>query len=375
MKTFNLNEEFEILIKEYNYKKMNIDNILKLFDDLNNIMNTIDISIDDITQLFNNPIFLQIIRKAYRYLSPNMNDRSIYNITDNNLLITCLEYYCDINNITFEDINDIEIPNYSPNNYQNIYLEQINSIPILTQAEEKELFIKYKNGDEEAKNTLIERNLRLVVAVAYQYNRRYTSYPLIDLITEGNHGLIKAIEKYDLNKGNKFSTYAVWWIRQVILRLLEQDLRKLKIPSHLTCKIIKYQRVVHNLQDKLLREPTIKEIADELDITEYQVIQLQHFSKDAVSLNESISDDDDDDAELIRYISSDAPTPEEEYMESSKREYLLSLIENAGLTAREMQLIKYRYGFIDGKYHTLDNVGKLFNLTRERIRQMEGKAL
>ena len=252
-----------------------------------------------------------------------------------------------------------------------MYLKDIGKVPLLTSEEEKEIAKKVMQGDEYAKKKLCESNLRLVVSVAKKYVGK-TSMSFLDLIQEGNMGLLRAVDKFDYTKGFKFSTYATWWIRQAITRAMADQSRTIRIPVHMVETINKYVKVSRSLMQKLGREATIEEIAKEMDLTVAKVMEIQRTAQDPISLETPMGEEDDGKmADVI--VDETAKSPIESATQTLLREQLLAVIDT--LTPREQEVIRQRYGLLDGKQKTLEEVGKEFSVTRERIRQIEAKAL
>ena len=251
-----------------------------------------------------------------------------------------------------------------------MYLKEIGRVALLTQEEEQALAQRIEQGDEEAKNQMIEANLRLVVAVAKRYVGRGMHF--LDLIQEGNMGLLKAVEKFDYRKGYKFSTYATWWIRQSITRAIADQARTIRIPVHMVETINKVARASHQLVQELGREPNAVEIADYLDLPLSKVEEIMKLSQEPISLETPVGEEDD--SHLGDFIQdNEVSEPMEAAAANSLREQLEKALHM--LTPREEQVLRLRFGFEDGKTHTLEEVGKVFNVTRERVRQIESKAL
>ncbi len=251
-----------------------------------------------------------------------------------------------------------------------MYLKEIGNVPLLTTEQEVELAKKVENGDEDAKRQLIEANLRLVVSIAKKYVGR--GMPFLDLIQEGNMGLMKAVDKFDYAKGFKFSTYATWWIRQAITRGIADTGRTIRVPVHMVETINKTLRMTRTLLQELGREPTPNEVAERLGVPVSRVREVLKISRDPVSLDTPIGEEDD--SHLGDFIEDDsALSPADSAAFSMLREELGTALES--LTDRERQVIQLRFGLIDGRARTLEEVGKEFNVTRERIRQIEAKAL
>ena len=251
-----------------------------------------------------------------------------------------------------------------------MYLKDIGRVPLLSADDEIELARKMQEGDEEAKKKLSEANLRLVVSIAKRYVGRGMLF--LDLIQEGNLGLMKAVEKFDYQKGFKFSTYATWWIRQAITRAIADQARTIRIPVHMVETINKLTRVSRILLQKYGREPTPAEIAKEMNVSEERVREIQKIAQDPVSLETPIGEEED--SPRGHFIADDrAATPSDSVSSTMLKETLLSVLNS--LTPREEKVLRLRYGVDDGRPRTLEEVGKEFNVTRERIRQIEAKAL
>ncbi|EJU19260.1 MULTISPECIES: RNA polymerase sigma factor RpoD [Mogibacterium] len=251
-----------------------------------------------------------------------------------------------------------------------MYLKEIGKVPLLTGEQERELAIRMEQGDEDAKKKLCESNLRLVVSIAKRYLNRGLSF--LDLIQEGNLGLIKAVDKFDYTKGYKFSTYATWWIRQAITRSIADQARTIRIPVHMVETINKLIRISRQLLQELGREPTSEEIAKEMGITVEKVREIKKISQDPVSLETPIGEEED--SHLGDFIpDDDVPAPVEAAAYSMLKEQLMEVLDT--LSEREKKVLMLRFGLEDGRPRTLEEVGKEFNVTRERIRQIEAKAL
>ena len=251
------------------------------------------------------------------------------------------------------------------------YLKDIGKVPLLTGDEEVELAKKMSEGDEYARKKLSEANLRLVVSIAKRYVGR-TSMQFLDLIQEGNIGLIKAVEKFDYSKGFRFSTYATWWIRQSITRAIADQSRTIRIPVHMVETLHKLSRTTRQLLNELGRDPTNAEIAERMGITEAKVNEIQKIALDPISLESPVGEEED--SKISDFVEDEnAATPLDSTVKTMLRQQLLKIVEE--LMPREQQVIKLRYGLEDGQPRTLEEVGKEFNVTRERIRQIEAKAL
>ena len=251
-----------------------------------------------------------------------------------------------------------------------MYLKDIGQVPLLKPEEEHELAKRMSEGDMDAKNRLSEANLRLVVSIAKRYVGRGMQF--LDLIQEGNLGLMKAVEKFDYTKGFKFSTYATWWIKQSITRAIADQARTIRIPVHMVETINKTGRVSRQLLQTLGREPTTAEIAEKMNLTEEKVIEIQKIAQDPVSLEKPIGEEED--SHLGDFIEDNtSASPAEKAETRMLKEHLLEVLST--LTPRENEVIRKRYGLDDSRPKTLEEVGREFNVTRERIRQIEAKAL
>lgn len=258
----------------------------------------------------------------------------------------------------------------SVNDPVKMYLKDIGKVALLSADEEMELAKRMAEGDEEAKRRLSEANLRLVVSIAKRYVGRGLLF--LDLIQEGNFGLMKAVEKFDYKKGFKFSTYSTWWIKQSITRAIADQARTIRIPVHMVETINKLTRVTRQLTQKLGRDPSVEEIAAEMNITEDKVREIMKISQDTVSLDTPVGEEED--SNLGTFIQDEnAVSPQESATQVMLKEQLLEVL--SSLTPREQKVIMLRYGIEDGHSRTLEDVGKEFNVTRERIRQIEAKAL
>ena len=251
-----------------------------------------------------------------------------------------------------------------------MYLKEIGKIPLLSPEREAELAERISLGDKQAKDELIEANLRLVVSIAKRHVGKGMYF--LDLIQEGNLGLIKAVEKFDHSKGYKFSTYATWWIRQAITRAIADQARTIRIPVHMVETIHKVSRTTRQLLQELGREPTTDEVAEALGMTPDKVREIMKIAQDPVSLETPIGEEED--SHLGDFVEdNDSPAPSDSASYSLLREQLCNILHT--LTPREEQVIKLRFGLEDGRPRTLEEVGKKFEITRERIRQIEAKAL
>ncbi len=276
----------------------------------------------------------------------------------------------DVNGSADEDI-DLDLPaGVGLDDPVRMYLKEIGRVPLLTAEEEVELAKRIEQGDEEARRKLAEANLRLVVSIAKRYVGRGMLF--LDLIQEGNLGLLKAVEKFDYRKGFKFSTYATWWIRQAITRAIADQARTIRIPVHMVETINKLIRVSRQLLQELGREPTPAEIAERMGMTEERVREIMKIAQEPVSLETPIGEEED--SHLGDFIEDqDAPAPAEAASFTMLKEQLEDVLDS--LTPREEKVLRLRFGLDDGRARTLEEVGQEFGVTRERIRQIEAKAL
>jgi RNA polymerase primary sigma factor len=277
----------------------------------------------------------------------------------------------EIDEVDAEEDPELSIPDgITVDDPVRMYLKEIGKVPLLTADEEIELAKKMEAGFEEPKKRLAEANLRLVVSIAKRYVGRGMQF--LDLIQEGNLGLIKAVEKFDYKKGFKFSTYATWWIRQAITRAIADQARTIRIPVHMVETINKLIRVSRQLLQELGREPHPEEVAKEMGMSEDKVREIMKISQEPVSLETPIGEEED--SHLGDFIpDDDAPAPAESAAFTLLKEQLIDVLDT--LTPREEKVLRLRFGLDDGRARTLEEVGKEFNVTRERIRQIEAKAL
>ena len=251
-----------------------------------------------------------------------------------------------------------------------MYLKEIGQIPLLSVEDEQELAKKVAEGNQTAKNKLTEANLRLVVSIAKKYSGR--GLHILDLIQEGNTGLIRAVDKFDYTKGNKFSTYATWWIRQAITRAIADQARTIRVPVHMVEVINKATRCNRKLVQELGREPTLEEVADELNLPIEKIIEANRTAADTLSLDTPVGDEED--TTIGSFVEDDnTPGPADATSNALLAEALGEILNT--LTDREADVLRLRFGMFDGKTHTLEEVGQIFGVTRERIRQIENKAI
>ena len=315
------------------------------------------------------------MEKVYEYLEANHIDvlrvsgdgdgiEELDDVDDSDIILT------DEDDVDMEKI-DLSVPDgISIEDPVRMYLKEIGKVPLLSADEEVELAKRMAEGDEDAKKRLAEANLRLVVSIAKRFVGRGMMF--LDLIQEGNLGLIKAVEKFDYHKGFKFSTYATWWIRQAITRAIADQARTIRIPVHMVETINKLIRVSRQLLQELGREPTPEEIAAELDMPVERVREILKISQEPVSLETPIGEEED--SHLGDFIQDDnVPVPAEAAAQTLLKEQLDEVLDT--LTEREQKVLRLRFGMDDGRARTLEEVGKEFDVTRERIRQIEAKAL
>ncbi len=320
------------------------------------------------------PLDVDQMEKVFDFLEASGVD--VLRITGNSGEDMILDDDVDIDGLDDEeevelDKIDLSVPEgVSIEDPVRMYLKEIGKVPLLTAEEEIELAKKMEQGDEDAKKRLAEANLRLVVSIAKRYVGRGMLF--LDLIQEGNLGLIKAVEKFDYRKGYKFSTYATWWIRQAITRAIADQARTIRIPVHMVETINKLIRVSRQLLQELGREPTPEEIADDMDMSVERVREILKISQEPVSLETPIGEEED--SHLGDFIQDDnVPVPADAAAFTLLKEQLVEVL--GTLTEREQKVLRLRFGLDDGRARTLEEVGKEFNVTRERIRQIEAKAL
>ena len=320
------------------------------------------------------PLEVEQMEKVFDFLEASGVD--VLRITDGNADDMILDDDGDMDKLDGEDEIeldkiDLSVPEgVSIEDPVRMYLKEIGKVPLLSAEEEIELAKRMENGDEAAKKRLAEANLRLVVSIAKRYVGRGMLF--LDLIQEGNLGLIKAVEKFDNRKGYKFSTYATWWIRQAITRAIADQARTIRIPVHMVETINKLIRVSRQLLQELGREPTPEEIADKMDMSVERVREILKISQEPVSLETPIGEEED--SHLGDFIQDDnVPVPADAAAFTLLKEQLVEVLST--LTDREQKVLRLRFGLDDGRARTLEEVGKEFNVTRERIRQIEAKAL
>ncbi len=310
-----------------------------------------------------NPEQIDKVFDAFEALGVNLSD----DLDDEEPDIEDLK---EVEYLKLDEITDTSYEGINVDDPVRMYLREIGRIPLLTFDQELDLAKRILDGDEDAKKRLAESNLRLVVSIAKKYVGRGMLF--LDLIQEGNMGLIKAVEKFDYTKGFKFSTYATWWIRQAITRAIADQARTIRIPVHMVETINKLIRTSRHLLQQLGREPTPEEIAEEMEIPVEKVMEIHKIAQDPVSLETPIGEEDD--SHLGDFIQDDdSPAPHDSAAYTLLKEQLEEVMNT--LTPREAKVLKLRFGLEDGKARTLEEVGREFEVTRERIRQIEAKAL
>ena len=352
------------------YRQLNINHLKRFGNYLQK--NKYNLNFEECTTILNIELIKKIITQIVNANIEKIKIQSYSFINNDRFLIELIEAYCVINNID-NDMFETEksaILNENLNDSVGIYLKEIQQYPLLTIDEERILFNEYKNGNIEVKQRIIDSNLRLVVSVARKY--RNNGLDFLDLIQEGNIGLMNAVQRFDVTKGYKFSTYATWWIRQAIKRAIYDKGKIVRLPVHLQERIFKFKNTVSLLTDQLNRTPTYEEIANKLGVSVKYVSEYFKLSEDVVSLNKKIGEDN----ELGEFIPYEEET--NELINSNLINEIRYALEYSHLTRRELEVLKYRFGFKDigdGTPMTLQSVGDILNITRERVRQIEAKAL
>lgn len=356
---------------------LNLNKILDYFKDLEEIFDNCKEMIDInelINLLKNNKKIYSLTEVAFKYYEKNIINNRINDSTDCRILISFIEAYCLINNIEIKEENilnyDNDIINYDTDALEN-YLRNIKRYKVLNRDEERNLITRAKQGDDLAKDQIICCNIRLVASIVLKHYR-YREIPELDLIQEGTFGLIKALEKYDLNTNYKFSTYAYSWIKQFIDRFLLTKGRNIYIPIKMQQKIKEYRKKELEFENKYKRKPTCEEISNITGYDQSTIQLIEANLSDSISYDAQINTDEDD--SFLDLIPDKNKTPDEIYLEKSQKQILFKAINEAGLTAREKDVIQRRFGF-NGKIQTLESIGNIYGLSRERVRIIEKNAL
>ena len=356
---------------------LNLNKILDYFKDLEEIFDNCKEMIDInelINLLKNNKKIYSLTEVAFKYYEKNIINNRINDSTDCRILISFIEAYCLINNIEIKEENilnyDNDIINYDTDALEN-YLRNIKRYKVLNRDEERELITRAKQGDDLAKDQIICCNIRLVASIVLKHYR-HREIPELDLIQEGTFGLIKALEKYDLNTNYKFSTYAYSWIKQFIDRFLLTKGRNIYIPIKMQEKIKEYRKKELEFENKYKRKPTCEEISNITGYDQSTIQLIEANLSDSISYDAQINTDEDD--SFLDLIPDINKTPDEIYLEKSQKQILFKAIYEAGLTAREKDVIQRRFGF-NGKIQTLESIGNIYGLSRERVRIIEKNAL
>lgn len=356
---------------------LNLNKILDYFKDLEEIFDNCKEMIDInelINLLKNNKKIYSLTEVAFKYYEKNIINNRINDSTDCRILISFIEAYCLINNIEIKEENilnyDNDIINYDTDALEN-YLRNIKRYKVLNRDEERNLITRAKQGDDLAKDQIICCNIRLVASIVLKHYR-YREIPVLDLIQEGTFGLIKALEKYDLNTNYKFSTYAYLWIKQFIDRFLLTKGRNIYIPIKMQEKIKEYRKKELEFENKYKRKPTCEEISNITGYDQSTIQLIEANLSDSISYDAQINTDEDD--SFLDLIPDKNKTPDEIYLEKSQKQILFKAIYEAGLTAREKDVIQRRFGF-NGKIQTLESIGNIYGLSRERVRIIEKNAL
>ena len=365
------NQEIKQEVIEETQEQENSENKIKE-EKMNNILKKVkekgQITYADLAKELDdvNPDQIDKVFDAFEELGVNLSEEDELDLDEE----PDLEDLKEVEDLKLDEITDTSYEGINVDDPVRMYLREIGRIPLLTFEQELDLAKRILAGDEGAKQELAESNLRLVVSIAKKYVGRGMLF--LDLIQEGNMGLIKAVEKFDYTKGFKFSTYATWWIRQAITRAIADQARTIRIPVHMVETINKLIRTSRHLLQQLGREPTQEEIAAEMEIPVEKVIAIQKIAQDPVSLETPIGEEDD--SHLGDFIQDeDSPAPHDSAAYTLLKEQLEEVM--GTLTPREAKVLKLRFGLEDGKARTLEEVGREFQVTRERIRQIEAKAL
>ncbi len=379
---FDSKTSFTLLNNYITQKIVNISSYaeaIKYFKKLSRFLETYnyvpnpDLLIELITK---NGIFNKIIVTIFNEYHVQITSGKVEELFDDSLLLSTIDTYCMLNNIEINEEENITQDYYdaselSTTDTVRMYLIEIGKRPLLSIEQERDLAIRIAEGDSKARKLFIESNLKLVVSIARKYIGRGLSF--LDLIQEGNLGLMTAVDKYNVNKGYKFSTYATYWIRQVITRAIADKGRNVRIPVHMYEKVGLYKKAITKLEDKLGRSPTINEMANEMGLSISEVTKLHKLQGDTISINSFIGDEKD--SELGNFIPSFEQTPEDIAIDETLKSQIRNLFEKCNLKPREIDVLMLRYGFNDRNPMTLDELGKKYHLTHERVRQIEAGAI
>ena len=370
---------FNLISNYINTQNLNINNIsevLEFFENLNKYIKRIGyvLNVDVVINLINkNELFRNCIDRFYQKNINIILKNKLEDVYSNETITTAVDVYCMLNNIeiTEDEEKSSTFESSDLEDSINMYLKEIGEIPILSSDEEKELAKKMISGDEKAREIFIKRNLKLVVSIAKKYQNK--GLDMLDLIQEGNIGLMTAVSKFDVNKNVKFSTYATWWIRQAITRGITDKGRNIRIPVHINEDLIKIRKHTYLFEARENRKPSIAELSQEMKISESRITEALKYQNDTISTNALIGEKDD--AELGDFVpSNDDPLEDVIYLKDLK-EKIDEIFESAKLTDKEKDVIILRFGLDNLGCRTLEEVGKKHNVTRERIRQIEAKAL
>ncbi len=353
-------------------KTLDYETSLTYFKKLDAFLETYDyvLTPDLLVELIQkNKIYNKMLEIIFKQKENLIKSNNADTILDNNLFLSSIESYCELNHIEItikeDDIEDFN--DFFCDDSTKMYLKEIGEKELLTREEERELFERLANSDKLARQIIIERNLKLVVSIARKFQNN--GLPLLDLIEEGNIGLIKAVDKFDYKRGNKFSTYATWWIKQNITRAIADKGRNVRVPVHLYEKIKRYKRTVTELENKLGRTPTINELANEMGLSIPQVANLDKLELDTISTNLIVGEKED--KELEDFLPSMSETPEEIMIVKNLKTEVRSLLEKCNLKPKEMDVLTLRIGLTGEEPMKLAEVGEIMHLTRERVRQLE----
>lgn len=359
----------------FNNVNLKYDNAVKLLKQLSNFLEKYNFIPNPnlIIDLMNsNATFYKIVEIVYNKNKDKIIKGNLSELFNNDIIDSFIEIYCMLNNIEIDySYDEKEIIDSNSSDALRNYLNEIGRYPLLTIEQERAMAIRINNGDNNVREKFINSNLKLVVSVAKRYKNRSVNF--MDLIAYGNIGLIEAVDKYDINKGFRFSTYAIHWIKREILVGIKESSRNITISNYQLNKIKKYKKAVELLEAKLNRKPEIKEIAFEMGLDVAKVSEIEILCSDTVSLNEMVGEDVDNELEDI--VPTSLTNLEDEIIDESLPEIVKSLFETANLTKNEKTVIIYRFGFNKDKRLTLEMIGKILGVTRERVRQIEAKAL